>query len=397
MQSKDPKRTPRALDQRTQGTSALIKEQTRLSLSPYATDWRSSKGRLHERGFDKIRSPYQRDRDRILHSGAFRKLAHKTQVFVFQTGDYYRSRLTHTIEVAQISRTIARALGLDEDLAEAIALGHDLGHPPFGHAGEDAISRARQRHGLSPFDHNVQTVRVVTLLEERYGDFDGLDLSWEALDGTLKHNGPLGEITDPFLLNLCVERGIDPQAYSCLEAQVAALADDIAYTNHDLDDGLRSGLFDFADLPALPMLKTRDLPSKRKRFELVRQTIGACVYDLVDHSQALIKQAGVESPDQVREREEALIRFSPAFWDQLRQVRTFLYQNLYRHPDILAPRAECEVMLETLFDRYMATPDLMSKRWAKKAAAGEDLGTLVTDYIAGMTDRYAEQAFTALP
>lgn len=392
MQSKDPKRTPRALEQRPQGMSAPSKD-----LATYATDWRSSKGRLHERGFDKIRSPYQRDRDRILHCGAFRKLAHKTQVFVFQTGDYYRSRLTHTIEVAQISRTIARALGLDEDLAEAIALGHDLGHPPFGHAGEDAISRARLRHGLSQFDHNVQTVRVVTLLEERYGDFDGLDLSWEALDGTLKHNGPLGEISDPFLINLCEDRGIDPQAYSCLEAQVAALADDIAYTNHDLDDGLRSGLFGFDDLPDLPMLKTRDLPGKRKRFELVRQTIGACVYDLVDHSKVLIREAGVETPDQVRGQSEALIRFSPTFWAQLRQVRTFLYASLYRHPDILGPRAECEAMLETLFDRYMAAPDLMSKRWAKKAAAGEGLGTLVTDYIAGMTDRYAEQAFTALP
>lgn len=366
-------------------------------LAPYATDWRGSKGRLHERGFDKIRSPYQRDRDRILHSGAFRKLAHKTQVFVFQTGDYYRSRLTHTIEVAQISRTIARALGLDEDLAEAIALGHDLGHPPYGHAGEDALSRARQRHGFAPFDHNVQTVRVLCLLEERYGDFDGLDLSWEALDGTLKHNGPLGEVSDPFLLSLAKARGFDLQAFSCLEAQVAALADDIAYTNHDIDDGLRSGIFGFADLPDLPMLKTRDLPDKRKRFELVRQTIGACVYDLVDHSQGLIKQSGVKSPEDVRQQDQALIQFSPAFWRQLKTLRAFLYANLYRHPDILKPRARCEAMLEALFDRYMENPNLMKGRWAKRAKKTGDLGTLITDYIAGMTDRYAEQAFTDLP
>jgi len=366
-------------------------------LAAYATDWRQSKGRLFERGFDKIRSPFQRDRDRILHSGAFRKLAHKTQVFVFQTGDYYRSRLTHTIEVAQISRTLARALRLDEELAEAIALGHDLGHPPFGHAGEDALSRARQRHGFSAFDHNVQTLRVLTLLEERYGDFDGLDLSWEALDGTLKHNGPLVGEQNPYVQQLAKVRGFDLGAFACLEAQVAALADDIAYTNHDLDDGLRSGLFGFADLPDLPMLKTRDLPEKRKRFELVRQTIGACVYDLVDHSQSLLSAAALASPKDVRAHGAPLIQFSPGFWAQLRQVRAFLYKNLYRHPDILRPRARCEAMLESLFDAYMAAPDLMRGRWAKAAEKTPDLGTLVTDYLAGMTDRYAEQAFNALP
>ena len=366
-------------------------------LAPYATDWRQSKGRLHERGFDDFRSPYQRDRDRILHSGAFRKLAHKTQVFVSQTGDYYRSRLTHTIEVAQISRTIARALNLDEDLAEAIALGHDLGHPPFGHAGEDALTRARERHGFAPFDHNVQTVRVLTLLEERYGDFDGLDLSWEALDGTIKHNGPITDNQNAFLQTLCQQREIDLCAYACLEAQVAALADDIAYTNHDIDDGLRSGLFNFDDLPTLPMLKSRDLPAKRKRFELVRQTIGACVYDLVDHSKALLKSSGVSSPDEVRGHGSALIQFSPEFWAQLRQLRAFLYENLYRHPDILAPRVRCEAMLEALFDAYVEDPSLMRGRWAKRAQETDDLATLVTDYIAGMTDRYAEQAFAKLP
>ena len=359
-------------------------------LAAYASDWRDSRGRLFERGFDEIRSPYQRDRDRILHSGAFRKLAHKTQVFVFQSGDYYRSRLTHTIEVAQISRTISRALGLDEDLAEAIALGHDLGHPPFGHAGEDALTRARERHGLTPFDHNVQTVRVLTLLEQRYGDFNGLDVSWETLDGTLKHNGPI-ESEDPFLLALCQERSFDLTQYSCLEAQVAALADDIAYTNHDLDDGLRSGLFDFGDLPDLPMLKTRDLEPKRKRFELVRQTIGACVYDLVGYSEAKIAAANPRSHQDVRTHGQALIQFSPAFWAQLKQVREFLYARLYRHPDILAPRAECEAMLEALFDRFMAAPDRMPARWA--AAAELDLSRAVTDYLAGMTDRYAEQTF----
>ena len=359
-------------------------------LAVYASDWRHSKGRLYEQGFDTLRSPYQRDRDRILHSGAFRKLAHKTQVFVFQSGDYYRSRLTHTIEVAQISRTIARALALDEDLAEAIALGHDLGHPPFGHAGEDALSRARQRHGFNAFDHNVQTIRVLTLLEQRYGDFDGLDLSWETLDGTLKHNGPF-ESEDPFLSDLCMTRGFDLGQYACLEAQVAALADDIAYTNHDLDDGLRSGLFDFADLPNLSMLQSRDLQPKRKRFELVRQTIGACVYDLVGHSQTLIGAAGLMSPEDVRVHPQALIQFSPAFWHQLKQLRAFLYDTLYRHPDILAARARCEAMLEALFDRFMAAPDLMPQRWAQ--AARQNTSHAVTDYLAGMTDRYAEQTF----
>ena len=323
----------------------------------YATHWQESKGRLHEHGFDALRSPYQRDRDRILHSGAFRKLAHKTQVFVFQIGDYYRSRLTHTLEVAQISRTIARALNLDEDLAEAIALGHDLGHPPFGHAGEDAINRARQRHGLLPFNHNIQTVRVVYCLEQRYGDFDGLDLSWETLDGTIKHNGPLIAPQDAFLIQLSKDQNIDLRAYACLEAQVAALADDIAYLNHDLDDGLRSGLFDFGDLPDLPMIKMRDLVPKRKRFELVRHIIGICVDDVVAHSQKILKNSGAASADEVRGFGAALIQFSPDLWAHLQVLRGFLYENLYRHPDILAPRARCEDMIEALFDRYMMAPD----------------------------------------
>ena len=385
-------------------------------LASYASDWRQSKGRLYAPSFDQIRSPYQRDRDRILHSGAFRKLAHKTQVFVFQSGDYYRSRLTHTLEVAQISRTLARALGLDEDLAEAIALGHDLGHPPYGHAGEDALTRARARHGLPAFDHNVQTLRVLTLLEERYGDFDGLDLSWETLDGTLKHNGPLrqteegqteesqtkvGQTKECFLAHLCAERAIDLTGQACLEAQVAALADDIAYTSHDLDDGLRAGLFGFEDLPCLPLLTTRDLPAKRKRFELVRQTLGTCVADLVGHSQALLNAAQVQSVQEVRDFGKPLVQFSPALWAQLRQLRAFLHKNLYRHPDILRPRVRCEAMLETLFDRYMAEPSLMRGRWATRAQDAESpgtesLGTVVTDYIAGMTDRYAEQAFENL-
>ncbi|MGB0718351.1 MAG: dGTP triphosphohydrolase [Alphaproteobacteria bacterium] len=365
-------------------------------LAPYATDWQRSKGQLHERNKDEFRSPYQRDRDRILHSGAFRKLAHKTQVFVFQTGDYYRSRLTHTIEVAQITRTIARALRLDEDLAEAIALGHDLGHPPYGHAGEDALSRARQRHGLNAFNHNLQTVRVLELLEERYENFDGLDLSWEALDGTIKHNGPIYEMHDSFLEDMCIARAIDPTKYACLEGQVAAIADDIAYTNHDLDDGLRSTLFDFGDLPDLQMLRHKTLPAKRRRFQLVRQTISACVHDVVHHSRTLLEEAGVRSVDDVMLYERPLIRFSGKFWEQLRELRQFLYINLYRHPDILAPRAKCEAMLETLFDIFMSHPEHMGGRWLAKMDLGADLGTTVTDYIGGMTDRYAQQAFEKL-
>ncbi len=364
--------------------------------APYAADWRASQGRLFAEGCDDVRSPYQRDRDRILHSGAFRKLAHKTQVFVFQTGDYYRSRLTHTLEVAQVSRTLARALQLDEDLAEAIALGHDLGHPPYGHAGEDALSRARKRHGLGPFDHNAQTLRVMTVLEQSYGDFDGLDLSWETLEGTLKHNGPLAGPPDPFVANLCAQRGIDPAAYPCLEAQVAALSDDMAYCAHDLDDGLRAALFNFEDLPSLPLLATRDLPVKRQRFELVRQVLRASVKDVVTHSRALIARSKVGSAAAVRALGRPLIQFSPEFWQQLRALRAFLYANLYRHPEILAPRARCETMLEALFDRYMAAPERMPARWSAQARHGNDLGTSVTDYLAGMTDRYAQQAFERL-
>ena len=365
-------------------------------LQPYASQWRASKGRLFAHGFDDFRSPYQRDRDRILHSGAFRKLAHKTQVFVFQTGDYYRSRLTHTLEVAQISRTVARALGLDEDLAEAIALGHDLGHPPYGHAGEDALNRARQRHSLSAFDHNVQTLRVMTVLEQRYGDFDGLDLSWETLEGTIKHNGPLSGPSDPFLADLCARRQINPDTWPSLEAQIATISDDMAYCTHDLDDGLRAGLFGFDDLPDLAFLKTRDLPEKRKRFELVRQALGMCVYDLITYSGTQIKQSGVDKVDDVRLLGYSLIQFSPDFWRQLRTLRDFLFARFYRHPEILEARVHCEDMLEKLFDCYMATPSLMGARWAEQAKNNVDLGTCVTDYLAGMTDRYARQCFENL-
>ncbi|MDJ1157140.1 deoxyguanosinetriphosphate triphosphohydrolase [Chelatococcus sp. SYSU_G07232] len=378
--------------------------------APYACDPARSRGRLFPEEASPTRSEYQRDRDRIIHSGAFRRLKHKTQVFVYHEGDHYRTRLTHTIEVSQIARAIARSLGLDEDLAEALALSHDLGHTPFGHTGEDALDACMAACG--GFDHNAQALRIVTRLERRYAAYDGLNLTWETLEGLVKHNGPLLDAQGrPF--GRYAERGV-PGAileydavhdlglatYASAEAQVAALADDIAYDAHDIDDGLRAELFDLADLKRVPFLaellgdierRYPGLERHRTIHELIRRVITRFVEDVTIESERRLAALAPADADAVRRADGPVIAFSPAFMEADKSIKGFLYPNMYRAPRVMQVRAEADRVVRELFGRFCAEPDLMPEEW-HRGLAGADEGRRarrVADYIAGMTDRYA--------
>ena len=370
------------------------------SLAPYASNWRESRGRLWPEAESSERTSYMRDRDRIVHSGAFRRLKYKTQVFVYHEGDHYRTRLTHTIEVAQISRTIARRLGLDEDLAEALALAHDVGHPPFGHAGESVLNECLAPHG--GFDHNVQTLKQLTLLEKRYMDFDGLNLSWECLEGLVKHNGPfnkkdkipeyLNEFNDIFDLDLF--------RYSSLEAQVAAIADDIAYDNHDIDDALRAGLLDIDDIRHLPFFGSviaevhdthHDRSRERVIFEGVRRLIGGMVDDVVETSRARIANAAVAHCDDVRAHGLPLVAFSDQLGEHDRILKNFMFDNVYRHWRINRSTSKAKRVVRDLFDIYTAEPNILPDEWRNLAEHVDEKSRAiaVADFIAGMTDRFA--------
>ena len=340
------------------------------------------------------RDIYQRDRDRIIHSVAFRRLRHKTQVFVAPDGDHFRVRLTHSIEVAQIGRTIARALGLNEDLTEALCLAHDLGHPPFGHAGENALNAAMTDVG--GFDHNAHTLRIVTRLETPYPDFDGLNLSWEALEGLAKHNGPVGhptwamrEVDDDWSLELGTWAG--------LEAQVAAIADDIAYDNHDIDDGLRSGLLAIEDLLGVPLVKRLwdDIAKRhpgsseeKRQRALIRDMIGAMVEDVIAETGRRVAEAGAKTAQDVRAAGRALVGFSDHAADEERQLKAFLYTRLYGSRELDAVRLEAERIIANLAAAYRDDPALLPKDWQSAGDAEKRLRTM-GDFIAGMTDRYA--------
>ncbi len=368
----------------------------------------ASRGRLHPEAPSPHRSCFQRDRDRIIHASAFRRLKHKTQVFVEHEGDYYRTRLTHSIEVAQVARTIAGALGLNGELTEAIALAHDLGHTPFGHTGEDALAAAMDPHG--GFDHNAQAIRIVTRLERHYAAFDGLNLTWETLEGIAKHNGPVrrgggdgpagGEI--PWALaeyDACHD--LELATHASAEAQVAALSDDIAYTNHDLHDGLRAGLFaegEVADLPLLaPAYAEVDalhpgLDAKRRRHEALRRVFGAMVSDVIAASRVRLAEIGAGGPEAVRHAGRPAILFSPAMRGEIEGVRAFLFERMYRAPAVMEMRARTAEVVADLFPLYMARPDLLPAAWAADVAAarGETaLARIACDYVAGMTDRFA--------
>ncbi len=346
-----------------------------------------------------------RDRDRIIHSTAFRRLKGKTQVFVAHEGDHYRTRLTHTLEVAQIARSLANALGLDQDLAEAIALAHDLGHPPFGHAGEDELQARMAAWG--GFDHNVQTFRVVTRLEARYPAFRGLNLSWETIEGVLKHNGPVDHrMEEPAWQAIAAyaasREGWDlrPGAYASLEAQVAAIADDIAYNNHDVDDGVQSGLLDLADLFEAPLIGRvlagvkQDWPRidpRMTRLEAVRRMIGVMVEDVLAETHGRLRADGITTPEAARLAGRPIVAFSEPLLVELGGLRRFLFERMYRHYRVNRTRSQARRILAEMFDLFCAEPGVLPPEWSDQAKT-HDLarrGRIVCDYIAGMTDRFA--------
>ncbi len=374
--------------------------------APYACDPVHSRGRLFAEPESPTRTPFQRDRDRIIHSTAFRRLKHKTQVFVAHEGDHYRTRLTHTIEVAQIARALARALKVDEDLAEAVALVHDFGHTPFGHTGEDALNEKMAAWG--GFDHNAQSLRVVTRLERRYAEFDGLNLTWETLEGLVKHNGPLTDAAGrglagtvpPTIRHYNELHDLELSSFAGVEAQCAAIADDIAYDTHDIDDGLRSGFLtlDMLDAVSLPggILKgVRErypaLDPVRTGHELMRRQITLMVEDVIAASQRNLERLRPGSADEARHAGEAIVTFSREMAVAEKELKAFLYGHLYRHPEVMRVRAEAEEVVRDLFDAYYADPRAMPEGWREGLDRAEDRikARSVADFLAGMTDTYA--------
>lgn len=375
--------------------------------APYAEDFRNSRGRQFAEPEARERTPFQRDRDRILHSGAFRRLEYKTQVFVYHEGDYYRTRLTHSLEVAQIARSISRSLGLNEDLAEALALAHDLGHTPFGHAGEDGLDAVMAPYG--GFDHNVQTVRVMTLLEQRYAAFDGLNPTWEMLEGIIKHNGPLigkggsGPVP-PIIAELDAKLHLQLGGFASAEAQVAAISDDIAYHTHDIDDALHANLFDIETLLEAPLAgeivaevrATYGALSHVKMVqEIVRRLIGMMVEDLLAESRTRLAHYRPESADDIRKAPEPIISFSPKMAERNKALKKFLFQHMYRHYKVNRMASKARRVVTEMFNLLMAEPNCLPAQWQR---TGNDQpgdidetkqARLVADYIAGMTDRYA--------
>jgi dGTPase len=370
--------------------------------APWAEDPARSRGRRFAEPTSATRSAFARDRDRIIHTSAFRRLKEKSQVFVAHEGDHFRTRLTHTLEVAQIARSLATALGLDSDLAEAIALSHDLGHPPFGHAGEDELER--QMTAFGGFDHNVQTFSVLTRLERRYPQFDGLNLSWETLEGLVKHNGPVAGLKDrPAWSEVVVydeQFGLDLAAWPSAEAQVAAIADDIAYNNHDVDDGLYAGLFELDELLDVPLIGPvlsgvcEDFPGlepRLARLEAVRRMIGVMVTDVLAETRRRAAATGIASPNDVRALGRMLVAFSPDMMEDLARLRAFLHERMYRHWRVNRSRSQARRILAEMFALFMAEPDVLPAEWYARIRGrpGNDQARGICDYVAGMTDRYA--------
>jgi dGTPase len=377
--------------------------------APYAADATASRGRLHPEPPSPGRSVFRRDCDRVIHSTAFRRLAHKTQVFVYHEGDHFRTRLTHTLEVTQVARSIARALGLDEDLAEACALAHDLGHPPFGHAGERALDRCLAAHG--GFDHNAQTLAVVTRLERRYPAFDGLNLTWETLEGLVKHNGPLirriggrascdaAQNLAPAIRDYDALHNLDLWSFPSLEAQVGAIADDIAYDAHDMDDGLRAGLFSLDDLAQIEIAahilqdvvaEHKEIDPPRLVHELIRRIITAMIGDVVAETRRLVALQQPTSVADVRAAESPLVAFSPSMAAADRAIKTFLMTHMYRHPRVMTVMGDAERVLADLFARYAGDPETLPAEWRHDLPDQDGArARLIADFIAGMTDRYA--------
>lgn len=382
-------------------------------LACFASRSEQSKGRVTAEAESRTRSAFQRDRDRIIHSTAFRRLQYKTQVFVYHEGDHYRTRLTHSLEVAQIARSLARYFALDDDLAEAVALGHDLGHPPFGHAGEDALRAAMETYG--GFDHNVQTFRVLTELEARYPDFDGLNLTWETLEGTLKHNGPLegphcarGDVAvHPDVAAFVAGFDLHLHTFPALEAQLAATADDIAYNNHDIDDGVRAGAFTLEELAELPEIGNAlanidkqwpDIDTSRRIHELVRSLIGIMVDDLIATTSARLNELAPASVEDIRNAPQMTVGFSPDMQAFNAMLKEFLTKRLYRHWRVNRMRGKAKRVVSELFALYIAEPSCLPPEWAAgtDGAASMTTARRAADFIAGMTDRYALEEYDRL-
>ena len=372
--------------------------------APYAVRPGTSRGRLYPEPESPGRSPWQRDRDRVIHSSAFRKLQYKTQVFVNHEGDYFRTRLTHSLEVAQIARSVARQLRIDEDLTEALALAHDLGHPPFGHAGEDALNARTKPYG--GFDHNAQALRIVTRLEQRYADFDGLNLTWETLEGLAKHNGPLLH-PPPYIAEYDREHGLELHTNTSLEAQVAAMADDIAYHSHDLDDGIRAGLIGFEDIRHLPVVgpalerarvASLDVPPERLRHETIRRVINTLITDLVGETRTRLAAAEPGSADAVRRARTQMVALSPAMAEANRAIKEFLFAHVYRHWHVKRMTTKSRRITEEMFALLHEDTSLLPDGWRAMAGEGDQAraAIVVTDYIAGMTDRFALEEYARL-
>jgi dGTPase len=372
----------------------------------FAADPAGSRGRLIGEPPSRTRNDFRRDCDRIIHSAAFRRLSHKTQVFIYHEGDHYRSRLTHTLEVTQIARSLARSLSLDEDLAEACALGHDLGHPPFGHSGEHALDRCLSGHG--GFDHNAQTLSVVTRLERRYAGFDGLNLTFETLEGLVKHNGPLLDAAGhavgrhakrgvaQAILDYNARHDLELSRYASAEAQAGAIADDIAYDAHDIDDGLRAAMFNVEELVVVPLIgdilaeidvRAPGIEPARRSHELVRRLITRMTEDVIAHSNDLIAARTPGSADDIRRAAGPVVAFSPGMAEADRAIKGFLYPRMYRHPRIVRIMDDAQTVVSDLFARYMRVPGDLP--WRDAGAAAAPGPREVADFIAGMTDRYA--------
>ena len=375
-----------------------------MSTAPYACQPEDSRGRLHPESLSTFRSPWQRDRDRIIHSSAFRRLKHKTQVFVEHDGDeyrgdYFRTRLTHTIEVAQVARTIAGALRLNTDLAETVALAHDLGHPPFGHTGEDALSALMQPYG--GFDHNAQALRIVTRLERHYADFDGLNLTWEALEGIAKHNGPVEPPLPYALAEVNGDWDLELSSNASAEAQVAAVADDVAYNHHDLHDGLRAELFTEEELAELPVIGPAfaevdrlypGLERMRRRHEALRRVFGVMVEDVIAVAENRLAGLQPQSAQEIRDMDGPIIRFSKPLYQNIKAIKSFLFTRMYRAPSVVDERVRVTAILNELFPLFLSDPAQMPPQWHSAAEAAPDetrRARIVLDYVSGMTDRYA--------
>lgn len=373
-------------------------------LAPYASHPAKSRGRLFDENECHSRSLFQRDRDRIIHSTAFRMLEYKTQVFVNHEGDYYRTRLTHSLEVSQITRSVCRMLRLNEDIGEALALAHDLGHTPFGHAGEDGLHEVMKPYG--GFDHNAQTLRIITKLERRYADFDGLNLTWETLEGVAKHNGPLITADTPLesipraMQEYAAKHDLELAGWPGIEAQIASLSDDIAYNNHDIDDGLRAGLFTIEDIKSVPFVRSvfeevekiyPTLEPQRFIHEAIRRLINRMVRDLANRTEANILASGVQTVDDVRALGRPIAEFSPEMYAHNRELKAFLMKHMYRHYKVNRMSSKARRVVKELFEIFHREPECLPTEWRKQVtkAGSHECAVVVADFIAGMTDRFA--------